>query len=84
MCGALVREMRRGLSSVPFAAASSSVVLVAVQAFEHFMNLDARCAMFLALYVDEMMKHGFKGQSDQDVDLALEKVRSSPSVPVHC
>ena len=38
------------------------------------MNLDSRCASFLALYVDEMMKHGFKGQSDEEVDAALDKV----------
>ena len=48
---------------------------VIAQSFEYFMNLDSRCASFLALYVDEMMKHGFKGQSDEDVDAALEKVR---------
>ena len=38
------------------------------------MNVDARCSTYLSLYVDEMMKHGFKGVSEADVDVVLDKV----------
>lgn len=44
------------------------------EAFETFLNVDARCSTFLSLYVDEMMKHGFKGVSEADVDAVLDKV----------
>jgi cullin 3 len=43
------------------------------EAFETFLNTDARCSTFLSLYVDEMMKHGFKGLSEADVDAILDK-----------
>lgn len=44
------------------------------EAFEHFMNLDARCAQFLSMYVDDMMRHGFKGRTEEDIDTILSKV----------
>lgn len=48
--------------------------LLRSQSFENFLNVDARCSTFLSLYVDEMMKHGFKGMADADVDNNLDKV----------
>jgi hypothetical protein len=38
------------------------------------MNADARCPEFLSIYVDEQMKHGFKGASEAEVDDRLNKV----------
>lgn len=44
------------------------------EAFEHFVNMDTRCATFLSSYLDEMFKRGFKGWVEADIDKTLDKV----------
>lgn len=43
-------------------------------AFESFINADTKCASFLVLYIDELLKSGLKGLSETEVDAQLEKV----------
>lgn len=43
-------------------------------AFEAFMNMDTRCAQFLSLYIDEMLRHGMKGMSEEEIENRLNKV----------
>jgi len=43
------------------------------EAFEDFINMDTRCAMFLALYVDDLLKCGLKGMGEEEADVALNK-----------
>lgn len=43
-------------------------------AFESFINADTKCASFLVLYIDELLKSGLKGFSETEVDAQLEKV----------
>jgi cullin 3 len=44
------------------------------EAFEGFINADSKCASFLVLYMDELLKSGLKGSSEAEVDAQLEKV----------
>lgn len=44
------------------------------EAFEVFMNMDTRCAQFLSTYTDEMLRHGLKGLSEEEVEERLNKV----------
>lgn len=44
------------------------------EAFEAFMNMDTRCAQFLSLYIDDNLRHGMRGMSEEDVDTRLNKV----------
>lgn len=44
------------------------------QSFEKFMNMDTRCAQFLALYVDDLLRHGINGMRDEEIDATLDKV----------
>jgi len=43
------------------------------EAFEDFINMDTRCAMFLASYVDDLLKSGLKGMGEEEADVALSK-----------
>jgi cullin 3 len=44
------------------------------EAFESFINADTRCASYLVVYIDELMRSGFKGATECDVEHALDKV----------
>eukprot|EP00899_Mesostigma_viride_P019647 jgi/Mesvir1/27684/Mv07403-RA.1 len=44
------------------------------QAFETFINLNPRSPEFLSLYVDEKLRKGLKGVSEEDVETTLDKV----------
>jgi len=44
------------------------------QSFEKFMNMDTRCAQFLAVYVDNLLRHGIRTMSDEEIDETLDKV----------
>jgi cullin 3 len=44
------------------------------EAFEQFLNADARCASCLVIYVDELMRRGFKGATERDVERQLDQV----------
>uniref|UniRef100_A0A7S2W0A7 Cullin family profile domain-containing protein n=1 Tax=Rhizochromulina marina TaxID=1034831 RepID=A0A7S2W0A7_9STRA len=44
------------------------------EAFEQFINADTRCASYLVLYIDELLKSGLKGMSEDEADAHLEKV----------
>mmetsp|Transcript_25320 Transcript_25320/g.80122 ORF Transcript_25320/g.80122 Transcript_25320/m.80122 type:complete len:736 (-) Transcript_25320:24-2231(-) len=44
------------------------------QAFENFVNLNARSPEFIALFVDDKLRKGLKGATDIDVDAVLDKV----------
>lgn len=43
------------------------------EAFEDFINMDTRCAHYLALYVDDLLKVGLKGMTEEEADGALSK-----------
>ncbi|KAI3808672.1 hypothetical protein L1987_24630 [Smallanthus sonchifolius] len=42
--------------------------------FEHFINLNHRCPEFISLFVDDKLRKGFKGASEEDVEIVLDKV----------
>ena len=42
-------------------------------AFEDFMNKDTKCASHLASYVDDLLKSGLKGLTEEEADLKLDK-----------
>lgn len=44
------------------------------QAFEFFINLNPKSPEFISLFIDEKLKKGLKGVSDQEVDTILDKV----------
>ncbi|KAJ1462111.1 Cullin [Pelagophyceae sp. CCMP2097] len=44
------------------------------EAFEAFVNADTKCAHALVAYIDDLMKSGFKGHSEAEVELMLDKV----------
>ncbi|GKY95814.1 hypothetical protein MPSEU_000542100 [Mayamaea pseudoterrestris] len=43
------------------------------EAFEDFLNADARAASCLAVYVDELLRSGLRGSSEEQVQQELEK-----------
>eukprot|EP00898_Chlorokybus_atmophyticus_P002087 jgi/Chlat1/287/Chrsp1S03176 len=44
------------------------------QAFEYFINLNNRSPEFISLFVDDKLRKGLKGVSDEDVEVVLDKV----------
>ncbi|GAB2297208.1 hypothetical protein Dimus_031321 [Dionaea muscipula] len=42
--------------------------------FEYFMNLNARSPEFISLFVDDKLRKGLKGFSEEDVEIVLDKV----------
>ncbi|MEW5303513.1 MAG: hypothetical protein WDW36_006197 [Sanguina aurantia] len=46
------------------------------QAFEHFVNLNARSPEFISLFIDDKLRKGIKGLNDSDVEGVLDKVMS--------
>ncbi|XP_019170675.1 PREDICTED: cullin-3A-like [Ipomoea nil] len=43
-------------------------------AFEFFINLNPRSPEFISLFVDDKLRKGLKGVSEEDVDIMLDKV----------
>jgi len=43
------------------------------ESFEDFLNADARAASCLAIYVDELLRVGFKGSSETEINDELQK-----------
>ena len=43
-------------------------------AFEEIVNVDSRCASHLASYLDELLKTGLKGASEEESELQLGRV----------
>lgn len=41
--------------------------------FEHFLNLNVKSPEFLSLFVDDKLKKGVKGLSEQEVEIVLDK-----------
>jgi len=44
------------------------------EAFEQFINADTRCASYLVLYIDELLKSSLKGLSEDETDAHLDRV----------
>ncbi|EGC36121.1 hypothetical protein DICPUDRAFT_151475 [Dictyostelium purpureum] len=44
------------------------------QAFEYFINLNPRSPEYISLFIDEKLKKGLKGVSEEDVDIILDKI----------
>ncbi|KAF6154646.1 hypothetical protein GIB67_000530 [Kingdonia uniflora] len=42
--------------------------------FEYFINLNPRSPEFISLFVDDMLRKGLKGFSEEDVEVILDKV----------
>ena len=42
--------------------------------FEYFINLNARSPEFISLFVDDKLRKGLKGVSEEDVEIVLDKV----------
>jgi len=43
------------------------------ESFEDFLNVDARAASCLSVYVDELLRNGLRGMSDEQVEQELQK-----------
>lgn len=44
------------------------------QAFEYFINLNQKSPEYISLFIDEKLKKGLKGVSDEEVEIVLDKV----------
>jgi cullin 3 len=44
------------------------------QAFEFFINLNPKSPEFISLFIDEKLKKGLKGVSDEEIEVVLDKV----------
>lgn len=42
--------------------------------FEYFLNLNSRSPEFISLFVDDKLRRGLKGVSEEDVEIVLDKV----------
>lgn len=43
------------------------------KSFADFINMFNRCSEFVSLFIDDSLKRGLKGKSDQDVEIVLQK-----------
>ncbi|KAJ8502376.1 hypothetical protein ONZ45_g11822 [Pleurotus djamor] len=43
------------------------------EAFSTFVNQHERCSEFISLFIDNYLANGFKGKTDSEIDLILEK-----------
>lgn len=41
--------------------------------FEHFLNLNPKSPEYLSLFIDDKLKKGVKGMTEQDIELVLDK-----------
>jgi hypothetical protein len=46
------------------------------ESFEEFINKDNRCASHLATYIDDLLKSGMQGSTEEEIDSKLEKVNN--------
>jgi len=44
------------------------------QAFEHFINLNPKSPEYISLFIDDKLKKGLKGLSEEEVEVTLDKV----------
>ncbi|KAM9960053.1 hypothetical protein ACTFIW_007286 [Dictyostelium discoideum] len=44
------------------------------QAFEYFINLNPKSPEYISLFIDEKLKKGLKGVSEEEVDIILDKI----------
>jgi len=44
------------------------------QAFEYFINLNIKSPEYISLFIDEKLKKGLKGMTEEDVEIILNKV----------
>ncbi|GJJ08693.1 hypothetical protein Clacol_002912 [Clathrus columnatus] len=44
-----------------------------VEAFDSFINLNPRAPEFISLFIDDHLKKGMKGKTDEEVDVILDK-----------
>lgn len=73
-CMSSVLRLRtyRALTHVP--AVTRARALALLQAFEDFANADSRCAQNLSVFVDDLLRHGLKGVSEEETEARLDKV----------
>ncbi|GAW10019.1 Cullin-domain-containing protein [Lentinula edodes] len=45
----------------------------ALTAFETFINSNDKCSEFISLFIDDHLKRGLKGKTDEEVDVVLDK-----------
>ncbi|KAJ3862403.1 Cullin-domain-containing protein [Lentinula novae-zelandiae] len=43
------------------------------EAFETFINSNDKCSEFISLFIDDHLKRGLKGKTDEEVDVVLDK-----------
>lgn len=43
------------------------------KSFSDFINMFNRCSEFVSLFIDDSLKRGLKGKSDEDVEIVLQK-----------
>ena len=41
--------------------------------FEYFLNLNQKSPEYLSLFIDDKLKKGVKGMTEQDIELVLDK-----------
>lgn len=44
------------------------------QSFEHFVNLNSRSPEYISLYVDDKLRRGLKGASEEEIESVLDRV----------
>ncbi|KAL2193761.1 Cullin [Corynascus similis CBS 632.67] len=44
------------------------------KSFSEFINMFNRCSEFVSLFIDDSLKRGLKGKSDEDVEVVLQKI----------
>eukprot|EP01111_Echinosteliopsis_oligospora_P008697 TRINITY_DN2462_c0_g1_i1.p1 TRINITY_DN2462_c0_g1~~TRINITY_DN2462_c0_g1_i1.p1 ORF type:complete len:745 (-),score=221.56 TRINITY_DN2462_c0_g1_i1:110-2344(-) len=44
------------------------------QSFEYFINLNQKSPEYISLFIDEKLKKGLKGVSDEEIEIVLDKV----------
>ena len=43
-----------------------------IDAFDDFMNKDPRCSLYLALFIDDLLRNGLKGKSETETEIQLD------------
>ncbi|PSN55549.1 Cullin-3 [Blattella germanica] len=63
---ALVQEEEGGTNAINF-------VQMIASDFEHFLNLNPKSPEYLSLFIDDKLKKGVKGMTEQEIEMVLDK-----------
>ena len=74
-----IRKPRQGddviaTTHADLTSSQSRTVAPSLQSFEHLINLNQRSPEYISLFIDDRLRKGLKGMTENDVERVLDKV----------